>query len=557
MVLFSFRHSVIAEILQKTYEYVRNRRTSRKIIIPMVACLLSSTAHAALNIPITVNLSESVNVTGVPQIAVNVGGTTRYATYTSGTGTSTLTFTLAPQAGDVDLDGVTVSSPIQLNGGTIKDLKGNDVSSLTFTPPNTANVKVNYPSLGMDFVYDADGRYTLNGTAYNDLTSFLTAAGGSFSRASVGTYFDSTGTLQTSSTDTPRFDYTPVTHAAKGLLIEESRTNQQIYSGQIDLWGRHSLTVVANSATAPDGTNSAEFFSCTGASAPYVMSTGSVSFSAGDTITRSIFAKSGTSSRVIFETLDGTGNWGYTTFNIGTQTVTPATGVTASIMDVGNGWYRLIATRTFTNGTPTGQIRAVFLETGATCTSDKNIYFWGSQIEIGSFPTSYIPTTTAAVTRAADDLVLPTGSWFNNSSGTLFGEATAYNSVATASVGSSPTVASINTSTASNIARIGRYISSPSTGLFQSNVASLTFNNLGLWPNNSLQKIAGSYSNTGFSSLLGTNPVNTSGAAPLTGTPTEIRIGQYTLNGYWSSTISKIRYYPARVADAQLQLMTQ
>jgi hypothetical protein len=173
-----------------------------------------------------VNLSEAVTVNtggGTPRIAVDVGGVTRYATYTSGSGTSALTFTYDAVLGDVDLDGVSVSSPIQLNGGTMKDAAGND-ATLTFTAPNTSNVKVNYPSLGMDFVYDADGRYTLNGTAYNDLSSFLTATGGTFTRASIGKYYDVAGILQTAASSVPRFDYDPITHAAKGILIEEGRT---------------------------------------------------------------------------------------------------------------------------------------------------------------------------------------------------------------------------------------------------------------------------------------------------------------------------------------------
>ena len=251
----------------------------------VLICCLAFPAYAALNIPITVNLSETVNVTGTPQIAVDVGGTTRYATYTSGTSTNALTFTLSPQAGDVDLDGVTVSSPIQLNGGTIKDTKGNSLASLAFTPPNTANVKVNYPSLGMDFVYDADGRYTLNGTPYNDLSSFLTAAGGSFTRASIGTYFDSTGTLQTAASGVPRFDYDPVTHAAKGILIEESRTNFFLHSDQLNStdWSHGAASsLTANAGTAPDGTNSAFLLSANYAFANiYVTTSINVSASTG------------------------------------------------------------------------------------------------------------------------------------------------------------------------------------------------------------------------------------------------------------------------------------
>ena len=230
-------------------------RTRQRMTILIVGCLFSCPTQAAVNIPITVNLSESVNVTGTPHIAVDVGGTTRQAPYTSGTGTNALTFTLSPQAGDVDLDGVTVSSPIDLNGGTIKDTKGNPLSSLTFTPPNTANVKVNYPSLGMDFIADADGRYTLNGTPYNDLSSFLTATGGSFTRASIGTYFDSTGTLQTAAANTPRFDYDPVTHQPEGILIEESRTNYLLYSHTFSAanWSLSGTSKTLVSDTAPDG----------------------------------------------------------------------------------------------------------------------------------------------------------------------------------------------------------------------------------------------------------------------------------------------------------------
>ncbi len=55
--------------------------------------------------------------------------------------------------------------------------------------------------------------------------------------------------------------------------------------------------------------------------------------------------------------------------------------------------------------------------------SDSTVHFAFGQMELGSFPTSYIPTTTAAVTRAAD-LASITGtnfsSWYNQSEGTVF-----------------------------------------------------------------------------------------------------------------------------------------
>jgi hypothetical protein len=97
--------------------------------ICLVALFNISPALAATSIPFTINVSKAVNVTGTPRIAVDVGGVARYANYASGSGTAALTFTYSMVAGDVDLDGVTVSSPIDLNGGTIKDLVGNDLIS--------------------------------------------------------------------------------------------------------------------------------------------------------------------------------------------------------------------------------------------------------------------------------------------------------------------------------------------------------------------------------------------------------------------------------------------
>ena len=167
------------------------RMIKARFIIIFVLCIyfvnVSSAYAAAPVLSFTVNMSEAVTVDtagGVPRIALNVGGVTRYASYASGSGTAALVFTYTATPGDVDLDGIALSSPVELNGGTMKDAAGNN-AALTFTLPNTAAVKVDYPSLSMDFTNGTSGRYTLNGTAYTTLSSFLTAAGGSFTRTSV------------------------------------------------------------------------------------------------------------------------------------------------------------------------------------------------------------------------------------------------------------------------------------------------------------------------------------------------------------------------------------
>jgi hypothetical protein len=89
----------------------------------------------------TVVFSEAVAVTGTPRLVLTIGSTTRYATYVSGSGSASLLFRYTVQAGDLDSDGIAVASPIDLNGGTIKDVPGND-AVLSFTPPDTSGVLV-------------------------------------------------------------------------------------------------------------------------------------------------------------------------------------------------------------------------------------------------------------------------------------------------------------------------------------------------------------------------------------------------------------------------------
>ncbi|SFW61207.1 Ig-like domain-containing protein [Chitinophaga sancti] len=87
----------------------------------------------------SVTFAETVHVTGTPRIAISMGSHTVYADYTSGSGTSTLSYSYTIVDGDQDLDGIVINS---LTGGTITDAAGN-TAILTFTSPNTNGVLVN------------------------------------------------------------------------------------------------------------------------------------------------------------------------------------------------------------------------------------------------------------------------------------------------------------------------------------------------------------------------------------------------------------------------------
>lgn len=117
------------------------RRAVLRVLLLAVPCLLATQATAA-TIPFTVTMSEVVNVTGVPQIAIDVGGVPKVATYQSGSGTNTLTFGYQVQPGDFDGDGITLTPTIDLNSGSITDLAGNSLNPSFTLSASTANIKV-------------------------------------------------------------------------------------------------------------------------------------------------------------------------------------------------------------------------------------------------------------------------------------------------------------------------------------------------------------------------------------------------------------------------------
>ena len=87
--------------------------------------------------------NEPVRVSGVPRLEINIGSDTVYANYVDGTETNTLKFKYTIPAGKVDTNGISISTSVDLNGGSIIDLFLNNQSPLTFTAPTLTGVLVN------------------------------------------------------------------------------------------------------------------------------------------------------------------------------------------------------------------------------------------------------------------------------------------------------------------------------------------------------------------------------------------------------------------------------
>jgi hypothetical protein len=152
---------------------------------------------------LTVAFNESVTVTGTPRIALTVGTATEYANFLSLTDsrTATFRFTVVVDYNDIDLDGIVVSSPLELNSGTIADLATNAISALTFTPPVTTSVNVYQPPSAP--VIES---ITANNTS---LTVFFTA--GALNGSTVSNYQVSTNNGGSFTALSPVDSTTPIT----------------------------------------------------------------------------------------------------------------------------------------------------------------------------------------------------------------------------------------------------------------------------------------------------------------------------------------------------------
>jgi hypothetical protein len=103
------------------------------------------TYDTGATITFKVAFSENVFVAGgTPRFLLETGAVDRYATYSGGSGTSTLTFTYIVQAGDTsaDLD-VTSTAAFALNGATIRDAAGNNAALVLAAPGATGSLALN------------------------------------------------------------------------------------------------------------------------------------------------------------------------------------------------------------------------------------------------------------------------------------------------------------------------------------------------------------------------------------------------------------------------------
>ncbi len=232
-----------------------------------------------------------------------------------------------------------------------------------------------------------------------------------FTRASTATRVNANGLIEVVASGSPRIDFDPETDVCKGLLIEESRTNLLTYSENFDdaSWLKSRSSVTSNTTTAPDGTLTADTFieDTSVTNSHYIYQP--VSVTNALVYTKSIYVKAKERSYCAIQFYGTNSAFAScsVSFDLITGTVTATSGAITnySIVYIGNGWYRISASSTAT-ATANGNISVNIggstpTEFNYTGDGTSGLYIWGAQLEVGAFPTSYIPSSDTFTSRAS------------------------------------------------------------------------------------------------------------------------------------------------------------
>lgn len=377
-----------------------------------------------------------------------------------------------------------------------------------------------------------------------------------FTRGSSGTYTDENGIIRTAVNNVPRFDHDPTTGESLGLLIEESRTNQFPYSSEFDnsAWNTSNSNVAANQITAPDGTVTADKISADATAAEARYANDDISITSGNVYTQSVFAKAG--EVTVLQIAPSTGFPSrYQNFDLSTGQLGNGDVESASITAYPNGWYRCTVTQTAITTISGRMVMAFATVPGDGRIPSPNIslgdglYLWGAQLEVGSFATSYTPTSGTAATRAAD-LASISGTnfaeWYNQSEGSFYIENN-YGSFYNQPIAISDDVGNA-------------WIYAQGTGEFRSyyvpSPTSTLITTGDILSTNTFYKFAASYSLTEGKFLTGGNGGSYSSSNNDLAYSSLLYIGRFSSSFIINGTIKKLAYYPKRLPNAQLQALT-
>jgi hypothetical protein len=248
-------------------------------------------------------------------------------------------------------------------------------------------------------------------------------------RATTATRVNSSGLIENVAVNAPRIDYS--NGSCPSILVEPQRTNVLIRSEELNItpWSSAGINVTPNTIISPSGLLNADTITGDGNLTLHQTFQTNISYVSGSTYTFSVYVKKGTNDFIQISLPNNTFfSLRFANFDINTGVIgNVSVGVTASILNAGNGWYRCIVTST-ASATITSTISLVLITSSTSIRNENNslntsVNVWGAQLEVGTNVTSYIPTFASTVTRNAD-VISKTGisSLIGQTEGTMFAD---------------------------------------------------------------------------------------------------------------------------------------
>lgn len=370
-------------------------------------------------------------------------------------------------------------------------------------------------------------------------------------RATVGGYRQRANGLLV-----PTAIYEPVIDHAAGVPLGtgfySAYTNLLLRSEEFDnaAWTKAEATITANAVAAPDGTTTADKIVESSNNIDHSVRNATGVAPGVTTCTLSVFAKSAERSQIKLTLYEGSAI-AAVGFDLSNGTILTGTG--GKIEDYGNGWYRC----SITAAIPTGAALLGFIMpmSGGVSTylgnGTSGVYAWGAQLTATAFPVPYVPTTSAAVVRNTDSMVISGTDFtdfFNPLEGTIYVDA-----IAAPAGAPFPALFQIDDGGDNN-----RYILYQNAGVlsFYVNVASVNVAapNLAVTPGDRI-KVVCTYALNSFqiyvNGVAGT--LDTAGGL----VPGAVRMKIGWGNSAWNEHVSRMIYFPKTLIAAEALRMTR
>jgi hypothetical protein len=359
-------------------------------------------------------------------------------------------------------------------------------------------------------------------------------------RATTATRVNSAGLIESVAINVPRLDYT--LGSCPSILVEPQRTNLLLRSEEFENFAWNKGTggsISANSVISPTGISNADAYTWAGSTIAFAYLSQTVSAISQNSHTFSIWLKRpfGSGSRTI-------------RLSISDVNISTGTSITFTVTEA---WQRFEFTRASASATGQVGVGLIFGASGTSIAAGEILNVWGAQLELGSSPTSYIPTTAAIATRNAD-VISKTGisSLIGPTEGTIYAEInnTLMTSYSTGYVmrifADANNEVWIRKESGSN-KYTAKWRANSVDVYTQSNISVLNGNN----------KIAIAYK-TGNSAvyLNGTQIGTNASTGAFAVAPSQIGIGSSSTADFFNDRIELATVFPTRLTNAQLATLT-